>query len=145
MQPHIEKLGVYVFLQQHTRMVSILPTYTGGMEVDCVDLKVGKAHIVDDQRKGHQAQCLWIQRVWAYSSTLNGRLATYFGVRILRLKAPQSNSGHNPLANGNRPLLENATIGVIVSHVDINASASDERAPNSINAHPIGLEVLEEI
>ncbi|KAJ7693135.1 hypothetical protein B0H17DRAFT_1132609 [Mycena rosella] len=39
MQPHIEKLGVYVFLQQHTRIVGVLPTYTGGMEVDCVDLK----------------------------------------------------------------------------------------------------------
>ncbi|KAJ7679971.1 hypothetical protein B0H17DRAFT_1138878 [Mycena rosella] len=43
-----------------------IPTYPAGTEVDCMDLKFGKADVLDARRQGHQRQCKGIQHIWAY-------------------------------------------------------------------------------
>ncbi|KAJ7614583.1 hypothetical protein B0H17DRAFT_1152973 [Mycena rosella] len=72
LQPHIEKPGnVYVFLQQNEGLIGLLPNHQPGTAVDCVDLKVGKAEVVEARWQGHQAQCKGVQRIWAYRYTTN--------------------------------------------------------------------------
>ncbi|KAJ7653796.1 hypothetical protein B0H17DRAFT_1267877 [Mycena rosella] len=50
-------------------MVAILPAYPADTEVDCVDLKVGKAEVVDERQTGHQRQCKGVQRFGCTETT----------------------------------------------------------------------------
>ncbi|KAJ7083166.1 hypothetical protein B0H15DRAFT_932493 [Mycena belliarum] len=73
LRPYLEPPAgnVYVFLQLNEAIVQWIPHAPLGLEIDTLDLKVGKANDVDARRAGHEAQCPGIQRVWAYHYQTN--------------------------------------------------------------------------